>query len=285
MAVYLGDKIIGFNNIINQSNTIVTPLNITAEGTYTAPTGQAYSPITVNVGEKLKSSVIRPDAELIKSYSGDYLGVTDMGMTITQPYDTTSRTPLAAGAHLTTTTSNSEPIDLNNYDYSILFRLLTIPIYNITTVGKGREEYQMCASLYQYTNLPTIGLPTLVNNTTFTTTSATCVAITCHRTLVWSSASALTFNTGTSYGVLQLISTAPSISSNKLIIKSPSILIRGNTSYLTSTYYNALTDVHAQYIIDIYRAPKHNLNVDGFGILDEMTKIIHCVRNNNQILV
>lgn len=60
----------------------------------------------------------------------------------------------------------------------------------------------MSVSLYQYTNLPTIGLPTLVNNTTFTTVSATAPAISCHRTLIWSSASALTFNTGTTYGVL-----------------------------------------------------------------------------------
>lgn len=283
MAVYLGNKPAGFNNVIIQSNPTVTPLTITAEGTYTAPSGIAYSPITVTVGDKIKPSVIRPDAEQIVTYSGNYLAVEDMAATITQPYDTTSRTILAAGAQFKTTTSDGITMDLNSYDYLILIRALTIPVYNINTVGKGREEYAMFSYIYTYTRLFTNSLPALINNTLYTSTSDTVPGFGVYRSLTWSSATALRLDSTSSYGAIQVVA-APSISSNKLIISSPSVLVRGNTTYLTSTYYNALTDIHVQYKVEVYRSPKHNLPTDGWGPPDEIAKIINCIKNNNAIL-
>ena len=58
------------------SSVIVSPLSITTNGTYTAPSGEAYSPITVNIDE---SSIVRPkainfydfDGTVVYSYSAD----------------------------------------------------------------------------------------------------------------------------------------------------------------------------------------------------------------------
>lgn len=286
MAVYLGNKPVSFNNLITQSSVTITPLTVTANTTYTAPTGYAYSPITVSMGNAIKPSVIRPDAELMKTYSGNYLAVTDKDMVITKPYDTTGRTSLAAGAHLTTAANinSSIPIDLNMYDYLILMRTLTIPTYSITTIGKGRQEYAFSSYIYTYTRLPTNGLKAIINNTIYNSVNDVAPAFGIVRDLYWSSTSGLSMYTSTSYGVHQVVA-APSISSNYMIIKSPSIYIRGSTTYLTTDYYNALSDVQAQYVIDVYRSPKDNLPTDGWGTLDEVTKIINCIKTNNLQLV
>ncbi len=218
------------------------------------------------------------------------MGVEDAGMTITQPYDTTSRTPIAAGARLTTNSTAGDPnlgelIDLINYDYLILQRVLTIPVYSIDTIAKGREEYQIASMIYYIFNIPTNEFRTIVNNQAFTTRSQTLPGTYISRALIWSSASALSLNTGLTYGVLQ-VPQAPSVSSsNRLIIKSPSILIRGNTTNLTSTFYNALTDVRAQFVIDVYRAPKGHLSVDGWSFLGEMQKLVDCTNATNRKLV
>lgn len=287
MAIYLGDQQVAVNNYTNNSSITLSTLNATQNTTYNASNGQAYSSVVVNV-DPLKKSIIRPDAELIKTYADEnsstkktnYYAVTDYNMTITKPYDTTNRVPLAAGATLDAT---EVAVDLDNYDYLVLIRLLTIPIYNIDTVGKGRQEYQIQSSIYQISSLPTIGLQALANNTTYNSLSNIIPVSTCSRILYWSSATALALYTDTVYGALQVV-TAPLLSSNKIRIRSPAIRVRGNSSYFTSTYYEALTDIHAQFVVNIYRAPKNHLATDGWGALDEMTKIINCVKNNNFVL-
>ena len=61
--------------------------------------------------------------------------------------------------------------------------------------------------------------------------------------------------------------------------------IRGNTSYYTSTYFNATTDIRYQYVIQVYRAPKNTLNKDGWNITQGVKTIVDCVNNNNKKLV
>lgn len=284
MAVYLGDKIVGFNNIVNNSSIITEPLTVTTNGQYNAPVGHAYSSVDVAIEQSLRTSVLRADAELIRTYSDDFLAVQDENITIKQPYDTTSRTPLAGGARLTTTTSNGVAVDLDNYDYLVLQRALTIPIYNTTSIAKGRQEYQIQVMRHQLFNSPTAQLKAIVNNQSYTSASASVGGSYVSRLLYWSSGTALGLYTGLSYGVLQSLQ-APTITSNRIILKSPSIIVRGYASYLASTFYNALTDIRAQYIIDIYRAPKGHLNVNGWGFLDDMTKVIQCTNTTNHTLV
>ena len=82
----------------------------------------------------LKFGVLRPDAELIKTVSYDKYIVEDEEVTI-PAYSTTAAT-LKASETLTDTVS----VDLTTYNYYILIRMLTIPVYNITTPAKGRFE-------------------------------------------------------------------------------------------------------------------------------------------------
>ena len=76
MGIYLGENLVGINNIFSNNNSssdggnsneniTTTSLNVTSNGTYTAPTNTAYSSVEVNVPTVLKMGVIRPDAELM----------------------------------------------------------------------------------------------------------------------------------------------------------------------------------------------------------------------------
>ena len=82
-----------------------------------------------------------------------------------------------------------------------------------------------------------------------------------------------------------IIPLAPSVSSNKITaIRSPYVYIRGSATYCAATFYNEITDVRCQYKIELYRAPKNNLNLDGWGINQQILSIVNDVNNNNQVL-
>ena len=70
---------------------------------------------------ELKMGVLRPDAEIVQTYSYDKYIVADEGITI--PSYTTTQTALLASSNLSPTVS----MDLTNYDYYVLTRTLTIP--------------------------------------------------------------------------------------------------------------------------------------------------------------
>ena len=77
--------------------------------------------------------------------------------------------------------------------------------------------------------------------------------------------------------------TAPSISGVNLSIKTPALIIRGSTTYYTNTYMNATTDVRYQYIIDLYRSKKGDMNLDGWGIYTQAAHIVDCVDNGGTL--
>ena len=47
---------------------------------------------------------------------------------------------------------------------------------------------------------------------------------------------------------------------------------------------NALTDIRYQYVIDVYRAPMNNLNVDGWEQDQTLQHIIDCVNTSGHDL-
>lgn len=77
---------------------------------------------------------------------------------------------------------------------------------------------------------------------------------------------------------------APSITSGVLTINSPSVGVRGHTTYFTSTYFNALSDIRVQYVIEVYRAPKANLNLDGWGHSTQIAHVMNCVNSSTHKL-
>lgn len=232
--------------------------------------------VGVSTVAPLQEVVLRPDAELIQTYTCDRLLVTDDEVTM-PTYSTSSTTLLASVALTPTITLNS------NYNYFIRGQLLTIPIYNITTKGKGRVEYSLNSTCYDIVEIPANTIESL-DGTKYATTLYLPSGYTITRLIYYSSATAIgVYSVATAYGIYQT-TTAPTISNGILTINAPPVTIRGNTTYLTSTYYNAITDIRRQYIYKVYRAPKDNLNIDGWGGNQNFLSILNDVNSNSHTL-
>lgn len=228
--------------------------------------------------EVLQMGVMRNDAELVKTWTHDSLFVTDDQGTI--PAYTTSATTLTAAASLGTTYT----VDTANYDYFILIRGLTIPVYNTSTPAKGRNEYAVMSAAYELVNYPASTFTSLVGNKSYASDfPLVTTAYAAYCLLYWSTASAVKVMNGTSYGVAQTVA-APSISGSTLTVQSPTLKIRGSTTYLTSAVWGTMTDIRWQYIIECYRAPKNHLNLNGWGLLQQGLHIVGCAKSTNHKL-
>lgn len=232
--------------------------------------------VTVNTMPPLKYGVIRPDAELVKTYSYDKYIHEDEKVTI--PSYTTTSTILKD----TEAFSETYTIDQNTYDYYALIRMLTIPSYSVSTKGKGRVEYWIGSYLYEWTEIEANNFVTLIDSSKKYTsrTTSTNTSGSYYRLFYWSSTTAVTVYTSAAYGVAQTV-VAPTLSSGVITFNKPKLIIRGHTTYFTSTYFNALTDIRYQYVIELYRAPKNNLNINGWGSKQNALHILDCVNNNN----
>ena len=224
----------------------------------------------------LQRGILRPDAQLVTSYSYDKHLYADEKI---EPiaYTTTSTTVKASESLTPTVTC-----DFTNYSYMVLIRMATIPEYSISTVGKGREEYALNGAIYEITETPANEIAAIIDPTEKYTSIGRSVyqAGNFVREVYYSSGTAITFYGSAAYGYNQTV-TAPSLSSSTLTLKSPAFIARGSTTYFVNTYMNAVTDVRYQYIIEVWRAPKNNLNLDGWGIGTQAMHIIDCVNNNS----
>ena len=216
----------------------------------------------------LKRGVLRPDAESVKTWTYDkYLNADEK---IEIPAYTTTSTTLIAAASLTPTYT----CDWTNYNYYVSIRMATIPEYSISTKGKGREEYALNSCFYEITETPKNTIHAIITPTTKYTSDLRAVysAGNLVREVYWSSGTAITAYGSAAYGYNQAV-TAPSISGTTFTAKSPAFIVRGNTTYFTTTYMSAVTDVRYQYIIELYRAPKNNYNYDGWGLVQQWLKM------------
>lgn len=216
----------------------------------------------------LKPHVLRPDAELIETYSDDQWLVEDAGIEL-PAYSTTAKT-LKASANLTPTIK----MDYTAYDYYVVERTLAIPAYSADTKAKGRNEFFASGYLYEIIDIPANSF-VADGGKAITSRTVAAAGQGLVRMLYWSSATAIALYTATTYGIAMGV-TAPEISSGVLKIKSPTWLIRGNTTYLTSAMWALLTDIRFQYVIEVYRAPKANLNIDGWGTTQNYLHILGC---------
>ena len=273
----MGKVIVTESSLQNIANAIRAKTG--GSGTYT-PDEMANGLLNIPGGQTvLKDYLLRPDAEKIQTYTYDQLAIEDLGINL-PAYKDSAATTLITSSNLTPTISMS----YDTYDYYILERILTIPKYSVTSVAKGREEYQFSSYLYEIVNIPANTFKALGKSTYLTTRNVAVQGMGTIRFLYWSSASAVSVYTSTTYGLSQPV-TAPTISSSTLTIKTPTLTFRGHASYLNSTYYGYVTDVRLQYIIEVYRAPKSNLNIDGWGSEQQSKYIINCINNNNQTLL
>ena len=272
-----------------QTFKAVTTTNLTAENIKSGVTveiGDSADPDRVASvigtysagGSTLTPYAIRPDATLVQSYTYDKYMVADEELTI--PAYSTSAQVLKASASLGTIT-----LDRDNYNYYVLVRMLTIPTYSITTAAKGRAEYQIGSHLYEIVDIPASSMHSLLDPTKYYTTrlNYASTAQSIYRLVYYSSGTTIATYSTQGYGAYQGV-VAPSVSSGVLTINSPTVGMRGSTSYFTSTYFDAVTDIRAQYVIEVYKAPKNNLNIDGWGNDQQIKHIIDCVNSNTQTL-
>lgn len=230
-----------------------------------------------SMGGNLTPYVIRPDAVLVSRWAADEMVVADRGATL-PAYSTSAQTVLAADTLGTRSIPAAEPVD-----YYVTMRMLTIPLYSVTTKAKGREEYHFSSYLYDFANIPARSMKALLDGTAYASATTPICSCGLVRELYWSSGTALSLYTATTYGLSQ-IATAPAISGSTLTIKSPSVSIRGHATYLTSTYFNAITDIRRQYVIELWQAPRMSLNVDSWGTRQQTLHIIDCVNRTDHKL-
>ena len=273
MATAIGNIVTG-----DTSDATATAGDIKSGKTAYIATGKVSGTLNTN----LTFGTIRPDAELVQSYTYDKLINEDEEITI--PAYTTTATTLKASVNLSPTIS----LDYANYNYYVLERFLTIPIYNDTvkdTKAKGRTEYCATSQMYEVAEIPANNFVALVDGTTkYTSRTITSTVQAFTRLLYWSTATAVTPYSTSAYGTYQAV-TAPSISSGVMTVKSPALGVRGHTTYFTSTFMNGLSDIRYQYVIEVYRAPKNNLNIDGWGSTQNLQKVVDCVNTANHKLV
>lgn len=223
--------------------------------------------------------VMRPDAEVCYTLSYDKYINADEGVTI-PAYTTASQTLKASQ-----TISPTVPRDAANYNYYVAIRALSIPEYNVTTKAKGRVEYSFASAFYEVVDYPANTISALLDESKkITALSFSMYAAGNNVGLIyWTSGSAITRYASAAYGVAQTI-TAPTVSASAITIKTPALITRGHTTYFTSTYMNALTDIRYQYIIEVYRAPKNNLNFNGWGMYNMSDHIMDCVHSDTHTL-
>lgn len=291
------ETLAGINNVFSSDGTSIKvaisnpvvehvtpqPLNLSSGNNTLTASNLSVSSVLLRMaynksGAILKMGALRPDAELVKTWSHDSLFVTDDEGAI--PAYTTTATTLTASASLETTYT----VDLANYDYFVLIRGLTIPFYNTSTPAKGRNEYAVMSAAYELVNYPASTFTSLVGDKTYSSDfPLVTTAYAAYCLLYWSSGSAVKLMNGTSYGVAQTVA-APSISGSTLTVQSPALKIRGSTTYLTSTVWGTMTDIRWQYIIELYRAPKSNMNIDGWGLVQQGLHVVDCAESNTHKL-
>lgn len=237
----------------------------------------------------LKPYAIRPDAELLQTYSDDFLVISGKG--VTKPaYTTTSTTLITGGTALTPVLTLSNA----NYRYLIVMRYLTIPQYNITTTAVGRQEYTAMSAMYEIPAYAANVFSALVNTTKYASRNVAVLAVgnAYIREVYWSSATAIKLYTANSYGCAQTINTAPALSSGTaasptLTFYTPNVVIRGSSTYLSSTYWSAITDIRCQYIYEVYRIPESTSStygIDGWGHYNNMLHNITCAQSSTHKL-
>ena len=229
------------------------------------------------VRDLFKRGVIRHDAELVYSYTYDRNIVRDEGITL--PQYTMNLIRLKESEEL----SSTIPFD-SNYYYLVLSRMLTIPIYSINVGGQGREEYCYTTQGYELIYFPSGTFKTLNNGTEYgfpVYSFNSRGGIT--EQMTWISDTDIDVYSVNSLGVTQ-IPRSPGLGSSSIFVYSPTFQIRGNDFYFSETYYNALTDVRFQYVIEVWRVLRGSMNSNGWTTTQELELGINCAQSETHKL-
>lgn len=233
----------------------------------------------------LTLGAIRPDAEVFKEWKRDSLLVHDDGITI-PAYSETLAVLEETGVYLTEQVSI--PSVGEEYDYLITFQGLTYPIYNTDEFAKGREEYYVRSTVSEFQGphdvlsldadpSKTYRAMTLSSAGTISYGALFCVG-------AYSGKMNSVFSTQ-GVGHIQQVSPHTQLSIDKVTIVSPRISILGSSSYFSQHFWEAMTDIRVQHILQIWRAPRNNLNLNGWSSLQLINNIIDCATSPTHKLV
>lgn len=230
----------------------------------------------------LKNDILRPDATKVQTWKYDKRIVANEGVSLPTAYSTTDTTLLASSIVGTVN------IDLNTYTYLLICRTLTIPEYSIDTLGAGREDYHFSS---QYNEIISMDMANRFksyadSNHWFNWKLNTFSAMTyCARLNYWNSADSINSYSTYSYGArVTHHSQSWDASNGTITVNSPDLKLRGHDTYLNQTYYEALTDIRYQWVLELYRAPIHNVDTDGWLLRENTIHISNDIVNNNWTL-
>ena len=232
---------------------------------------------SVNVQTSLKEGVIRPDAELVKTFTFDKMAVADLNITL--PAYTTTATVFLD-------TENLEEIIApdDEYRYFIVEKFCAIPTYNRTDHLKGRVEYMVSTTCYDLVFTPPNYYKSLSNGELYASSQRVTQAngaVT--KQPYYSSDNTFAIYTSSTYGIGATVQ-APAVSSGKIVCKSPKWQLRGSANYFTSTYWNAMTDIRLQYVIEVWREPVGSLGIDGWNATQVLNHMVECAQSNTHKL-
>ena len=229
------------------------------------------NPIPSGWYNTLKEGVVRPDAELIKAFTFDKMAVDDLHITL-PAYNTTATVFLD--------TENLEDIIApDDFRYFIVEKFCAIPTYNRSDHLKGRIEYMVSTTCYDVVFTEGGSFKSLSNGDIYATASRITQAngaVT--KQPYYSSDNVFSVYTSSTYGFGATVQ-SPTVSSGKIICKTPKWQLRGSSNYFTSAYWNALTDIRLQYVIEVWRSPINGMGQDGWNTTQVLNHMIECAQS------
>ena len=230
---------------------------------------------------QMQRSILRPDAELVETWTYDKLWIEDEGNTL-PAYSTTAQT-LKASEELEVT----HEWDLENYKYFVLERGLVIPIYNTDEIGRGRAEWSLSNCAYELVYPEEGTFHALVDPTKSYDSVAMSWTVSggaFYRMPYFTNASGtLSVYSATSYG-LWIGMVAPYYASGQVGIRSPQFTLRCQANVFDKTFYEALDDIRFQWVIELWREPVGSLNYNGWVTNQELDHILECVYSTDHKL-
>ena len=220
--------------------------------------------------ETIQRIAIRPDAELWQSWTYDKYIVADEGVTISA-YTTTAQT-LKASEQLDEITA-----DVEHYRYFITLRTLAYPEYSTSNTGRGRFEWSSMLGTYEFIFTPMAELHPLVpGDYRIATNSAAVQGGVSYRGLYFSGADGLSVYATSTYGIWTP-NVAPLYVSGKMRVNSPSFTMRGQPNILDQPFWEAITDIRFQYVIELWRVPLGSLQYDGWSNMQSVDLALDCL--------
>jgi hypothetical protein len=224
--------------------------------------------------ESIQRIVLRPDAELLQKWTYDKRIVADEGIAI--PAYTTTQQILKSSDRIGTITADSA-----NYRYLITARSLVIPEYNTTNTGRGRFEWSSMIAAHEFIFTPMAELhPLLDGEYTIATNSAAVQGGASYRGLYFATPTSISIYAATSYGIWTSYAT-PTYTLGEIRINNPSFVMRGQPNIFDQQYWEAITDIRFQYVIELWQVPIDSLQYRGWQAQQLIDRTLNCLYSSD----